>query len=177
MKTRTSARSGMAARFEHSLDVGETPARVLAAFFDERALAAWWDVAAVVAAPRPLAPYALEWAPAAARDDVFGELGGIYHGTVVDFSAGRGFMVAEAYWLPPESDPVGPMALEVRCSPGERQNDSTPGTTLSVVQSGGDDTPRWLRYYEIIGSSWPLALGRLKHYLEHGRGAWDLRSY
>jgi hypothetical protein len=149
---------------------------VIAAFFDARALAAWWNVSAVVALPRALGPYALEWPPTTDRDEVFGTLGGAFHGTVLDYRASQGFLVADAYWLPCESGPVGPMALEVQCSPLDRPGASSPGTLLRVSQRGGDDTPRWLRYYELLGSSWPGALTRLKEYLEHGQGVWDLRN-
>jgi hypothetical protein len=45
------------------------------------------------------------------------------------------------------------------------------------VQRGLDDSLRWLRYYEVTGDRWAPALERLKEYLEHGRGAWDLRAY
>ena len=36
--------------------------------------------------------------------------------TVMEFKPGREFFLADAYWLPPDGDPIGPMALEVTCS-------------------------------------------------------------
>lgn len=165
--------------FEYSLHVDAPPARVLAAFFDARALARWWDVTNVVATPRPLGVYALEWRTSEAADDLLGHYGGVLHGTVVDFAAGRGFLVADCYWLPPESDPVGPMALDISCArlaPAVRGG--TPGTSLRVVQRGlDDDSPRWVRYYELLAEGWPPALERMKEYLEKGQGVWDLRAY
>jgi uncharacterized protein YndB with AHSA1/START domain len=166
--------------FDFSLRIEASPAKVLAAFFDARALAAWWDVATVVATPRPLGVYALEWRGTEASDDLLGRLGGIFHGTVIDFQAGRGFFVADAYWLPPDTDPVGPMAMEVTCTPADKPaaRASVPhATLLRVVQRGLDDSPRWQRYYEILNAGWPAALQVLKDYLEHGRGVWDLRRY
>jgi hypothetical protein len=47
-----------------------------------------------------------------------------------------------------------------------------------VQQTGVDeDSPRWLRYYELLGKGLPPALERLKTYLEKGQGVWDLRGY
>jgi uncharacterized protein YndB with AHSA1/START domain len=166
--------------FEHSIRIESTPARVLAAFFESAALAAWWDVAAAVATPRPLGAYALEWRDSDEVDDVLGPLGGVFHGMVIDFQPGRGFFVADAYWLPPVGDPIGPMAMDVTCTPADRSGGrkSEPvATTLRVAQRGLDDSPRWARYYEVLGGCLPSALETLKHYLEHGQGAWDLRNY
>jgi hypothetical protein len=166
--------------FDHTIRIESTPTRVLAAFFEPASLAAWWEVATAIATPRPLGVYALEWRESDVIDDTLGRLGGVFHGTVIDFQPGCGFFVADAYWLPLEGDPVGPLAMEVTCTPADRPagRPSAPAaTTLRVVQRGLDDSPRWVRYYEVIGSDWPLALETLKEYLEHGRGAWDLRAY
>jgi hypothetical protein len=45
------------------------------------------------------------------------------------------------------------------------------------VQTGYEDSERWKHYYEILGAGWPTALEKLKRYLEHGKGAWDLRAF
>ena len=68
------------------------------------------------ACPRPLGSYAVEWEPTEWRDEVLGRLGGTFHGTVMEFKPGREFFLADMYWLPPDGDPIGPMALEVTCS-------------------------------------------------------------
>ena len=100
-----------------SLDVTATIAApaavVLKAFFDADALNAWWQVSQSVTTPRVLGAYAIEWAPTGFRDDLLGRLGGVFRGTVVRFHAGQGFSVADAFWLPPDGEPIGPMALEV----------------------------------------------------------------
>ena len=87
---------------------------VLKAFFDPDALHAWWQVLRSVTIPRPLGPYALEWTPTDFRDEALGRFGGVFRGTVMQFDPAGGFFVADAYWLPPDGDPIGPMALEVR---------------------------------------------------------------
>ena len=166
--------------FEFTLAIDCTPGRVLAAFFEPAALAAWWDVAAAVATPRPLGAYALRWPDSPDVDELLGRLGGVFHGTVIDFQPDRGFFVADAYWLPPSGDPIGPMAMDVTCTPAPRKpggDRQAAGTLLRVVQRGLDDNPRWIRYYEVMRDGFPKALDTLKQYLEHGRGAWDLRNY
>ena len=152
--------AGSAVTFEHVLHIAAPPRRVLAAFFDPQALCVWWQTTRSITTPRSLGVYALEWAPTVLRDEVLGPLGGIFHGTVVDYSADREFFVAEAYWLPPEGDPIGPMALEVQCAPEGN------GTRLSVRQSGYEPGLRWSRYYAVITQGWTGALTALKTYLE-----------
>jgi uncharacterized protein YndB with AHSA1/START domain len=136
--------------------------RVLKAFFDADALSAWWQVAHSVTTPRVLGPYAIEWAPTDFRDDLLGRLGGVFRGTIVQFQAGEGFVVADAFWLPPDGDPIGPMALEVRLLA-----ESAGGTRVRVTQTGFEESARWRRYYEVIGFGWARALASLKSLLEH----------
>jgi uncharacterized protein YndB with AHSA1/START domain len=139
-------------------------ARVLTAFFDADALGAWWLVAHSVTTPRPLGPYALEWKPTDFRDDVLGRLGGVFRGTVMQIDPGVGFFVADAFWLPPDGDPIGPMALEVSCA--AIGADLAAATRLRVRQTGFEESVRWRRYYEVIGYGWERALSSLKSLLE-----------
>lgn len=148
--------------FDHSVVITAAPTQVLAAFFDPHALTVWWGAVRSVTTPRPLGIYAIEWETTPFQDDVLGTLGGVFHGTVMEFRNGREFFLADAYWLPPESDPIGPMALEVSC------RIEGPATRLEVRQSGAEDSARWLRYYVLIASGWKDSLAALKHYLEHG---------
>jgi uncharacterized protein YndB with AHSA1/START domain len=134
--------------------------RVLKAFFDPDALGAWWQAAHAVATPRPLGPYVVEWAPTDFRDAVLGRLGGVFRGTVMHFDVRGGFSVADAYWLPPDGDPIGPMALEVSCTPAGS------ATRVRVTQNGFEESERWRRYYEVIGVGWERALASLKALLE-----------
>ena len=149
-----------------SLDVSaiiKAPAgRVLKAFFDADALGAWWQVAHSVTTPRTVGPYASEWAPTDFRDEILGRLGGVFRGTVVQFHPGEGFFVADAFWLPPDGDPIGPMALEVTL-----KTEKDGATRVRVMQNGFEESARWRRYYEVITYGWERALASLKSLLEH----------
>ena len=147
---------------EHTVLITAAPTRVLAAFFDPDALAAWWQAVRSVTTPRPLGVYAVEWEVTPFRDEVLGTLGGVFYGTVMEFRAGREFFVADVYWLPPQSEPIGPMALEVTCTI------EGPATRVRVRQSGVEEDGRWQRYYSIIASGWETSLKALKTYLERG---------
>lgn len=143
--------------------------RILRAFFDNDALAAWWSTARSVTIPRVLGPYVVEWKPTDFRDAVFGQLGGVLRGTVVQFDAKTGFLLADVFWLPPESDPVGPMALEVVCSTESSGDGGGPlveGTTVHVRQTGFEDSLRWRHYYQLINPGWEQALRSMKMLLE-----------
>ena len=146
--------------FEHSILISVAPTRVLAAFFDPAALSSWWLTTRSVTTPRVLGVYAVEWAPIPGEDEVLGHLGGVFYGGVIEYIAGRELFVGDAWWLPPEGDPLGPMALEVRCEM------AGPACRLTVTQSGLDEGPRWDRYYDVIASGWKASLTRLKVMLE-----------
>ena len=147
--------------FECSLLVNAAPTRVLAAFVDPHALASWCKAARSVTTPRPLGVYAIEWSPTADADDVLGRLGGVFHGRVMEYMPGRELFVADAWWMPPDGEPIGPMALEVSCGM------SGPVCRLQVKQTGFEETPRWRRYYAVIASGWRSSLAALKEYVEH----------
>jgi uncharacterized protein YndB with AHSA1/START domain len=141
--------------------------RVLKAFFDADALGAWWRAAHSVTTPRTLGAYAIEWAPTDFRDDILGRLGGVFRGTVMQFDADRGFFVADAYWLPPDGDPIGPMALDVACT-AVTSTDliREAATRVRVLQNGFEESARWRRYYEVVGAGWERALFSLRMLLE-----------
>jgi uncharacterized protein YndB with AHSA1/START domain len=149
-----------------SLDVTTTIAApvdlVLRSFFDPDALGAWWRVRRSVTIPRPFGPYVVEWDPTSYRDHVLGRLGGVFRGTVVHYHPTQGFFVADTFWLPPDSDPIGPMAFEVA---GTRVGEE-PITELHVSQRGFEESERWRRYYEIIEPGWHRALAALRSLLE-----------
>ena len=136
--------------------------RVLRSFLYAEALNSWWQVSHAVTTPRVLGPYAIEWAATDFRDDLLGRLGGVFRGTVVQFQAGEGFFVADAFWLPPDGEPIGPMALEVTL-----QAEASGATRVRVTQTGFEENARWRRYYEVIGVGWTRALASLKSLLEH----------
>ena len=143
-----------------TVEIAAPPGRVLKAFFDPDALGAWWQVTRSVTVPRMLGPYVLEWKPTDYRDELLGRLGGVFRGTVMQFEPGAGFFLADAFWLPPDADPIGPMALEVTCSATDT------GTHLRVTQTGFEDSARWRRYYHVVGTGWERALKSLKGLLE-----------
>lgn len=150
-------------RIDQTAIINAPNGRVLKAFFDADALGAWWQVTHSVTTPRMLGPYAIEWAPTDFRDDILGRLGGVFRGTVMQFDPGAGFFVADAFWLPPDGDPIGPMALEVTCTPIPVIHATT---RVHVRQTGFDESVRWRRYYEVVGHGWERALASLKSLLE-----------
>jgi uncharacterized protein YndB with AHSA1/START domain len=152
------------ATFDHTLLIAATPGRVMAAFFDPGALAAWWQTARSVTTPRAPGVYAVEWEPTPDADEILGRLGGVFHGTVMDYIPGRELLVADAWWLPPDGDPIGPMSLEVSC-----QLEGA-GCRLRVRQSGFEESTRWRRYYDVIAHGWTTSLASLKRYLEARSG-------
>ena len=64
------------------------------------------------------------------------------------------FFLAEAFWQPPDGEPIGPMALEVHARP----HGNGRVTMLTVRQSGEGEGPRWERYFQIMGHGWEGAL-------------------
>jgi uncharacterized protein YndB with AHSA1/START domain len=152
--------AGPSPEFEHALLISAAPTRVLAAFFDPRALETWWQVSRSVTTPRPMGIFAVEWPPTSDADEILGRLGGVFCGRVMEYKAGREMFVADAWWLPPDGDPIGPMALEVTCRM------SGPVCRLQVKQTGFEDTPRWRRYYAMIAGGWKSSLAALKEYVE-----------
>ena len=141
--------------------------RILHAFFDREALARWWRATQSVTTSRPLGAYAIEWPPTRESDSVLGRLGGVFRGTVMQFDANHGFFVADAYWLPPDGDPIGPMALEVTCWPDRAR---AAMSHVHVSQTGFEESPRWGRYYSRMSVEWALALAHLKSLLEPVQG-------
>ena len=146
--------------FDHSILIRASPERVLAAFFDPDALAAWWLVARSVTPARPLGVYAVEWKPTHEADAILGRLGGVFYGIVMEYKADRELFVADAWWIPPDGDPIGPMSLQVNCA----REDSA--CRLRVRQSGFEETPRFRRYYSVIERGWHISMAALKDYAE-----------
>ena len=152
------------AKLDVAAVIAAPPGRVMKAFFDHETLHAWWQASHSVTTPRALGVYAIEWPPTDFHDDILGRLGGVFRGTVMQFQPGEGFFVADGFWLPPDGDPIGPMALEVACTAiGQNRSAST---QLRVTQTGCDDSVRWQRYYEVIRHGWERALTSLKTLLE-----------
>jgi uncharacterized protein YndB with AHSA1/START domain len=140
--------------------IGAPTSRILKAFFEPEALNAWLQVTQAVTTPRVLGPYAMSWPPTEFRDETLGRLGGVFRGTVMQYQPGHGFFVADVYFLPPDGDPIGPMAFEVACTP------EGSSTQVHVSQRGFEEGARWRRYYEVIVPGWERALQALQELLE-----------
>ena len=138
------------------------PARVMAAFFNEQDLKQWWQVTKSLTVPRALGMYAIEWQSTDFKDQVLGRLGGAFHGTIIDYRPNGAFFLADAFWQPPDGDPIGPMALEVQARP----HGNGRVTLLTVRQSGEGEGPRWERYFQIMGHGWEGALQEMKDYMD-----------
>ena len=138
------------------------PARVMQAFFADTDLKAWWRVTRAFMVPRTLGMYAIEWESTDFKDEILGRLGGAFHGTVIDYRPGASFFLADAYWQPPDGDPIGPMALDVQCRPHGNGRQ----TMLTVKQSAEGEGPRWERYFQIMDRGWEGALLELKDFMD-----------
>ena len=138
------------------------PARVMQAFFTDADLKSWWGVTRAFTVPRPLGMYAIEWESTDFKDEILGRLGGALHGRVMDFRANQSFFLAEVYWQPPDGDPIGPMALDLKCRPhGDGRQ-----TMLTVKQSGEGEGPRFERYFSIMNRGLEGALAEMKDYFD-----------
>jgi uncharacterized protein YndB with AHSA1/START domain len=155
-------RSGDGLVISRALRIRSPPERVLAAFFDPGDLTAWWDVSQAIVVPRTLGPFAVQWPITTFKDAELGRLGGTLHGIVMEFREGAGFLLADVYYTPPDTEPVGPMALEIAVRPV----DDGLGTEVAVRQSGDGDGPRWRRYFALMGEGWQRALEALRAHLE-----------
>jgi uncharacterized protein YndB with AHSA1/START domain len=149
------------ARLDVTTTIEAPVGRVFRSFFDPDALSAWWLATRSMTIPRVLGPYAIEWKTTEFRDEILGRLGGVFRGTIVQLNEGQGFFVADAFWLPPDGDPIGPMALHVQL---EAKASAT--TLVRVTQTGFDESARWRRYYEVIAIGWSRALLSMKALLE-----------
>ena len=154
-------------KIDTSIVIAAPADAILRAFFDRSALGDWWGTLASVTSPRVLGPYVIEWRTTEFVDEILGRLGGVLRGTVIHVDA-EGFALADVYWLPPEGDPIGPMALEVTCSKNDppEAGANAGATRVSVLQTGFEDSPRWRRYYSVFATAWDQALSSLKGLLE-----------
>ena len=138
------------------------PARVMQLFFTEADLKGWWGATRAFTVPRPLGMFAIEWEPTDFRDEILGRLGGTLHGSVIDFRANTSFFLAEAYWQPPDGEPIGPMAIDVQCRP----HGNGRLTMVTVKQSGEGEGPRWERYFQIMNRGWEGALEEMRLFID-----------
>ena len=148
-----------------TLDITAPADAVFDAFFRNDMLAEWLATSRSIAVPRLLGPYVLEWAITDERDDVFGRGGGVLRGSVMQIERGSYVFVADVYWLPPDSPPLGPFGIQLTFVPAARE-DRAQSTLVRIVISGFDQGARWKRYHGIATAQWQRALRTLKTLLE-----------
>ena len=81
----------------------------------------------------------------------------MFYGRVMEYQPGRELVIADAWGLPPDSEPIGPMSAGA-------VRDGRARLRLRVRQSGFEDTPRWRRYYGVIEVGLAESLVALKKY-------------
>ena len=71
--------------FEYSLLIRSTPGRIIAAFFDPRQLTIGGRRRDRLPLASPMGVFAVEWIPTGEIDEVLGRVGGVFHGTVIEY--------------------------------------------------------------------------------------------
>jgi uncharacterized protein YndB with AHSA1/START domain len=149
-------------------DIAAPVDRVFASFFDAEALARWRRTSRSIAVPRLLGPYVLEWPPTVERDEVLGRLGGVFRATVMQVAPNDHLFLADAFWLPPDGGPLGPLAAHIDLTFASTP-EGDPATHVRVLITGFDDGVRWKRYLGLSRSEWRENLDALKNMLENRR--------
>ncbi|MGE0449343.1 MAG: hypothetical protein AB7Q29_07150 [Vicinamibacterales bacterium] len=148
-----------------SLEICAPPAVVFQSFFEEGALAAWQGIRRAIAVPRLLGPYVLDWVPSEDADEVLGRRGGVLRATVMHVEPNDHVFLADVFWLPPDTGPIGPLAIQATFK-ATLSNSGTSATLLRVAITGFDEDVRSQRYHAIATAHWQRALRILKLLLE-----------
>ena len=152
-------------KLDVTLEMSAPVEKVFQAFFDSVALGEWLATTRAIAVPRLLGPYVLEWPMSTERDEVLGRTGGVFRATVMHIEPNDHVFLADAFWLPPDGGPLGPLAVQITFTP-KATPDGRHSTLVRVVMTGFDDGVRWRRYLGLATSQWQKALGDLKTLLE-----------
>ena len=152
-------------KLDVSLDITAPVDVVFHAFFDATALTGWHGTSRSIAVPRLLGPYVLEWPPSAERDEMLGRMGGVFRATVMHIEPNDHLFLADAFWLPPDGGPLGPLAVQITFTP-TATTDGAHSTLVRVLMTGFDDGVRWKRYLGLATTQWQKALSILKLLLE-----------
>ncbi len=152
-------------KLDVTLDINAPVELVFQAFFEAPALGAWHGTSRSIAIPRLLGPYVLEWPPSVERDEMLGRMGGVFRGTIMHIEPNDHIFLADAFWLPPDGGPLGPLAVQMTFTP-KAGPDGTRSTVVRIVMTGFDDGVRWKRYLGLATTQWQKALGVLKMLLE-----------
>lgn len=152
-------------KLDVTIEIAAPAELVFTAFFDAPALGAWHQTTRSITIPRLLGPYVLEWPVSRQSDEILGRMGGVFRATVMEIEPNDHIFLADAFWLPPDGGPLGPLAVQITFSPT-----ATPGgkttTLVRVVMTGFDDGQRWKRYLEYSTAQWQKAFHTLKSLLE-----------
>ena len=152
-------------KLDVTLEIGAPAELVFSAFFDAPALGAWQGTSRSIAVPRLLGPYVLEWPASVERDEVLGRMGGIFRATVMHIEPNDHLFLADAFWLPPDGGPLGPLAVQITFTP-TATSDAVRSTLVRVVITGFDEGVRWKRYLGLATTQWQRGLNVLKLLLE-----------
>lgn len=152
-------------KLDVTLDITAPVDLIFDAFFDAPALGAWHATSRSICIPRLLGPYVLEWPPSTERDEMLGRMGGVFRATVMHIEPNDHVFLADAFWLPPDGGPLGPLAVQMTFSP-KATPDGRPATLVRIVMTGFDEGVRWKRYLGLATTQWQNALGVLKMLLE-----------
>jgi uncharacterized protein YndB with AHSA1/START domain len=151
-------------KLDVSIEIAAPVSVVFAAFFDDVALGSWLHTSRTIAVARLLGPYVLEWPQADERDEVLGRLGGIFRATVMQVDPYDHLFLADAFWLPPDGGPLGPLSVQITFTPTTTAAETI--TVLRVVITGFDSGIRWQRYLVLARAQWQDGLTALKRLLE-----------
>ncbi len=152
-------------KLDVSIDITVPVEVVFHAFFDAAALSAWHNTSRSIAIPRLLGPYVLEWERSAERDEVLGRMGGVFRATVMHIEPNDHVFLADAFWLPPDGGPLGPLSVQMTFT-SSAAPDGRASTLVRVAMTGFDDGTRWKRYLGLATTQWQNALDALKTLLE-----------
>lgn len=130
------------------------PRTVFEAFLVQDHLHGWWGVERSLVQARSGGLYVLTWGVSKAGFQY------ISSGIIDVFEPGSRLSIQDYVYYNPERPLLGPMTLDISV-----QSQGT-STILEVTQNGYGDGPDWDWYYEAVQEAWPVALGRLKEYLE-----------
>ncbi|MBS1816507.1 MAG: SRPBCC domain-containing protein [Acidobacteria bacterium] len=152
-------------KLDVTLEITAPVEMVFQAFFDAPALGAWQNASRSICIPRLLGPWVLEWPPSQERDEMLGRMGGVFRGTIMHIEPNDHVFLADAFWLPPDGGPLGPLAVQMTFTP-KAGPDGVRSTVVRIVMTGFDEGVRWKRYLGLATTQWQKALGVLKMLLE-----------
>jgi len=96
---------------------------------------------------------------------MLGRMGGVFRATVMHIEPNDHVFLADAFWLPPDGGPLGPLAVQITFTP-TATTDGAHSTLVRVLMTGFDDGVRWKRYLGLATTQWQKALSILKLLLE-----------